>query len=269
LARSFRLVLPVGVALLLLGCGGGGGGGGSGDEGGERSEVPAQLELATSVAVFRSNLFQNQSAANSFTGAGGQVGLAFVRSRVTAPIYLKLEDSAGLLSLDAFGMPLVDPPAGYTYPSRLQVSSALPPGTYPGTAQFVACADAACTSRYSVAGGSLPYELTVTPLLRADVFANGIASGSVQSGDAAVPITLADGGSIEFRSSIPVQVQYSAGPGIVQVSVDPASTPQVWKATLQRDAFLGGTQQLTLSLVPADWSLGTQRGPWVDVTVTP
>jgi hypothetical protein len=120
------------------------------------------------------------------------------------------------------GNPALSLLGGNAFSLTLAPEVNLEPGTHTGNLAFKMFQDAARTKPYSVAGGTLPYTLTVDPELTVTVKIDGVAASALFSssntavtdingstiywnhGQPAAAFTLAPGKVIELQASVPV-----------------------------------------------------------------
>jgi hypothetical protein len=256
-----RAILAALALTALASCGGGGGGDGSSDAAGD------SVTVSFGVASLQATAFQNQQAnTNASQDASVTVEVTEVASTGTPPAvaYAVVQDTGGAFT--GAGLQVMRTADGFRATFAPNVT--LAPGTYSGNLVLHVCKDQACAQEVAVHGGTLPYTVTILPQLQVTVFVNGTAAGTVRSGRVALPLSMADGTTVEIRSSVVMQVNYSSGPGFVTVTVDPASTSTDWKAVLARPAF-PTTNQIELDVTPKDATFGNQDGAAVAVTMTP
>jgi hypothetical protein len=236
--------------LALVACGGGGGGG-------------ADAQVKFDVARVSATAFHGQQDdVNASEPASIEIG-AKITGELSGTVYLVVSDTGKGFA----GRPIeVVRSGGDNYRATLHVNIDLAPGDYTGELELHLCKDLACTSEYSVAGGTLDYSVTILAQLEATVLVNGVPAGVVRSGRTELPLALANGSTVEIRTNVPAEVRYSSGPGFVTVTEDAASTNKAWKAVIALDAF-PTTRQLQLVMVPADSSFGNQMGAVVNIDV--
>lgn len=238
-------------ACLLAACGGGGGD----DPATRLSYDTARVE----VTAFRgqmqdTNAFQEASVTVTVTATNPPAGGA----------YIAVGDSGS-----GFG----NQPIEVLQLSATQFQVTLHPqvgidaGVYTGNLTVFLCKDLACSGRYPVQNASLPYQVTITPQLTAEVKVDGspIYTLSSDLGSDRIGVESPDSEVlVEFTTSIPTSVHHSSGTGMLQVEVDPSSTSTYWKLRVTRPAlYYGGG--LALGVWPEDASKGIQHGVTFDV----
>lgn len=112
-----------------------------------------------------------------------------------------------------------------TYSADLQFNSSLAAGTYSGTLTLKLCTDPQCGGTVALAGGTLPYTLTVTAPIKLTASVNG-APVTIVRGQS---INIKDGDHVAVQSSVPVffTTTQSGVRGDNQ-----ASTATTWSGTL-------------------------------------
>jgi hypothetical protein len=154
-----------------------------------------------------------------------------------------------------------------TFQATLYPHVGLAPGVYQGQLTVLLCKDVGCSNRYPVENASLPYEVTITPQLQADVMVNGDLVYKMTSDEGNRHGAVASIGSemtVEFATTIPTTIQHSSGSHMLQVEVDPSSTGTYWKLRVTKpDLYYGGG--LAINLVPDDSSKFIQYAVRLDV----
>ncbi|WP_374673052.1 hypothetical protein [Ideonella sp.] len=254
LYRRLAASCAVSVAALLAACGGGG-------------SDPASLTYSTDIV--RVTAFENQAAdVNAFETAAVTIQVT-VSNPPSGQSYFFIGDTGTGFQ----GQPMeVFQLSDTTFEVTLHPQVAQSAGVYTGELSVLLCKDPACNARHELDNDTLPYEVTITPQLRADVVADGIEVASVRSDrDHEQGSMSVEGDSvvIEFTSSIPVTLHYSRGlPGEPVVEVDPSSTDTYLKVRVSRAGPNGGGS-VNLMLWPDDSSWTIQHGVAFDVSFMP
>jgi hypothetical protein len=246
-----RMLVGLGVALLSA-CGGGGGGGG---------EPSATVSFDT--ATLSATAFQNQKANTNASQDATSTVTATVSGTLSGVVYVVVRDTATGFA----GSPIqVVQTAGGGYRATLKPNVALVAGSYTGNLEVHLCKDVGCAQEYPVQGGTLPYKLTILPQLQATVLVNGSQVGTALSGRITLPVSLTSGSVLEIRTNAPVRILHSSGPGMIVVTVDPASTSTAWKAVLTRSAF-PTSSTLSFSADAQDAAREAELAASIDVTM--
>lgn len=207
--------------------------------------------------------FQGQEYdVNAFEPASVELN-AKVAGELSGTVYAVISDSAQAFASQP--IEVVRSGAGNYY-ATLKPNVDLKPGVYSGQLGLRLCKDPSCVKEYSVAGGTIDYRVTLLPRLEATVLVNGVRAGDVKSGRTDMSLEIANGSTVEIRSSVPVRIQYSSGPGLVTVQQDRSSTKTVWKAVIALDTF-PTTRDIQLVAVADDATRGTQMGAGVNIGV--
>jgi len=233
----------IGLALssLLSACGGGG------DSG------PTFTIAFDSPSYSREAFHGQQLTGTSDPGVAGTV-----TGSTDGQVYVMVLDSG-----TAFGAQQVDVDTwtGTRFHATLQPNTALAAGTYNGKLQVLICRDSACTSRYNVQGGTLPYTVVIDPRIQVEAYVNGVDLGDLGAGPLHAG-TVPANSTLELKSTSPINsVNFSSGPGELYVAVDPSSTKNDYKATV---TVPNGTYYFDLAL----WTVsGAQASNILDLTV--
>lgn len=154
-----------------------------------------------------------------------------------------------------------------TFQATLYPQVGLAPGVYQGQLTVLLCKDIGCSKRYPVENASLPYEVTITPQLQADVTVNGNFINRLTSDESSRRVgveSVANEMVVEFTTTIPTTIMHSSGPHMLQVEVDPSSTSTYWKLRVTKpDLYYGGG--MAINLVPDDSSKFIQHAVTLDV----
>jgi hypothetical protein len=226
-----RLCLALLVGALAA-CGGGGGGG-------EDSNT-FELEFAVPSLTFR--LFAGDTVVEQQPVSGTVSG-----GSSAATVYVRVVDSGTAFG----GAPIIVGVNGSSFTTHLAPSTSLAAGTYTGTLTAELCKDSACTTKYDVSGGSLPYSVTVSPLLNIEVLVNGSSTLSVTS-TPPTPVQnlhVASGSTIEIRSNIAVTVD-AEEVGAWFIQIDPSSTEKVFRAVLTANPDTSGPAASFIAFMP-------------------
>jgi len=255
LSRRIAAACVLSVVALLSACGGGGGG-------------EDAVSLSYSTSLIRATAFNSQmQGSNAFEEASTTVTVT-VTNPPDAPAYVFVGDLGSGFS----GRPMeVVQTSDTTFQVTLYPMTLLDAGVHTGELSVLLCKDAQCTSRYTVENDRVPYEVTITPQLKADVVVDGTPVYTLTSDSGSNQIgveTEANDVVVEFTSTIPVSLHYSSGlPGMPVVEVDPSSTDTYLKVRVSR-ASADAAGSLQLQLWPEDDSKGIQWGVNYDVTFT-
>lgn len=253
LTRPFSIAAMVFAAMTLSACGGG------------DSSSP-DMTVSFNPSALSAKGFQGQQAnGNAFQDSTVTVQAA-VSGTASGIVYARVVDSGqgfggGALNVSSVG--------SGRYSATLRPNMTLVPGTYTGSLTLQLCKDAGCASQYTTAGATLPYTVTISPRLSVDVYVNSTFVGTTLSGPTlSLQSAIPNNSTVEFRSNVPVQWQYSSGPGFIGVTVNPSATSTDWKATLVRPAN-ASIDSIDLNAVAQDGTQGIQRSAGVSLKVSP
>lgn len=253
--QAFSMTAVVSAAVMLTACGGGGDGGSNPD-----------MTVSYSTSALTAKAFQGQQVNVNALQDPAVTVQATVSGSASGTVYARVVDSGQGFGGSSLAVSSV---GSGRYSASLRPNVTLVPGTYTGTLTLQLCKDAGCASQYSTSGAALPYTVTITPRLSVDVYVNGSFVGTTLSGPSlTVPMAVPNNSTVEFRSNVPVQWQYSSGPGFIGVTVNPSATSTDWKATLVRPA-ISSTDSIELDTITQDSSQFIQRSAGVSIKVLP
>lgn len=240
---------------LLTACGGGGGG--DGDSATQLSYDTDRIQVtAFNGQMADSNAFTESSVTFNVTATNPPEGDTFILVQDSASGFGGRAAEILQLSATQFQVTL--------YPQTM-----LEPGVYQGELTVVLCKNEACSSHYAVENASLPYEVTITPQLKADIVVDGdsLASLSSDIGNDSVGMeSSSDSITVEFTSNIPSSVHYSSGLDMLKVEIDPSSTDTHWVLRLSKPTGVVASG-LQISLWPEDSSKFIQHSISLDVSL--
>jgi hypothetical protein len=239
---------------LLAACGGGGGG-----------------ESAVSLSYGTNNLtataFENQDMEMTAWEDATTSVMVTLSKAIEGNVYIGVEDTG--VGFQGTTLEVVAHTAT-RFEGMLKPNTALEAGVYTGGLRVLLCRDVSCNSRYDVENDTLPYTVTITPQLKAEIYVNGQLVGNVVNGGSFLPVSAEGGSQMEIKTNIPAEVRYSSGGfPFAQVTVDDGSTATDWNGTvaLAADTPQGGGSELQMLILAKD---GTrQRGTGVDLSIPP
>ncbi|HEX5686565.1 MAG TPA: hypothetical protein VFY73_21270 [Ideonella sp.] len=254
---SFRRIVALTAtlsAVLLAACGGGG------------SEPATRLSYDTD--RIRATAFRDQMAdTNAFEDASVTLSVT-ATDPPDGDTYIAVQDSGSGFG----GRPIeVVQLSDTSFQVKLYPQVNLASGVYQGQLTVVLCKNQACSSHHPVENASLPYEVTITPQLQAEVKVNGNVLSSLTSdiGNNSIGVESTDDEMVvEFTSSIPTSVHHSSGPSMLQVEIDPSSTDTYWKLRVTKPQHYSGGG-LGISLWPEDSSKNIQHDVTLNVDLVP
>lgn len=262
---AFRLAFVL-CTWLLASCGGGGGGGDT-DMGGSTTSTESAADPAPSEPSVRVTFSETPLKLsfnhNQFKSSSDPVS-AFVQATVVGPLdrvtHVFVLDSGLGFGGSASGGSAVPIFAwgDNRYAVSLWPNDQLAPGTYMGTLSVVFCKDSACSEKVPVAGGVLPYELTVKPQLNAALYVDGALVSSFTSGSQRFSFSARPGMVLEIRGNMPMLV--SANFRLVSVDESTMRTERwVARVTLPTDGSLLSTYVTVATL--------DERQPQIPITL--
>jgi hypothetical protein len=204
-----RPLALVPVVLALLACGGGGGGSGS----------KPDFTLSFTPSRLTARYFHNQRyQQNTYTQAVSATVTGAIEPLPSATLYVVMVEDAPVF----VGNPAVSLLGGNAFSLTVAPDLSLADGAHSGNLTIQMFQDAALTKPYVVAGGTLPYTITVDPELTVTVKIDGVAASAVFSSSntavtdingstvywsptqPAAAFTVAPGKLIELQASVPV-----------------------------------------------------------------
>ncbi len=234
---SAFLVVPS--LALLQACGGGGGGSAANSN---VITITKSVSTLTGSAAYLQGTYQDSAAVVS-TEVSGTVSPV-----PTGSIYPEITlNGQGFVAANT----TVTVNGDGSYNAVFKPDTSLQPGTYPGTITLALYKDAALTQAYTVVGGTLPFAVTITPMLSGSIFDNGIQAGSAFTPQTfgGQTIGIASGDIVEIETNIPTQWSWPNYSNEGQVAPMQDSTLTAWRAIITKPvsgtpvAFLTGTAQ--------------------------
>jgi hypothetical protein len=231
LARLLFCTLGMAAA---FGCGGGGGGSASGNDVLNTSYSPSPLAMT---------IYQHEPGAKVFLYAN-------VSPLPAGNIYVLFEDPQQVL---VPGTIAITNNGGGAFMAELPIDGSISEGVHQGNFNLHLCKDVNCASEYALSDPTIPYRVTVEPLMTATFMVDGNPVAATESFDATTGwriytgLTMHSGQTLRVSTSKVLDDSYQLGNGVTVTNVSKlpsAGAFSTWQAKL--DALSQATEDIYL-----------------------